>query len=289
MSLAALVLCVALVSSLAAENHTNTSVVYNEARAKTFLYFSSAAYCNSTTVADWKTCKPCQLADPTFTPKIFQSNRTSGNVQVFVGVTHGESPESIVVAFRGSANLANWIYDFDFPQVDAYPKCDGCMVHRGFYAAWRALEAEVVGEVKRLVALKPNAQVFTTGHSLGAALAVLCAAELGASAHSLGVPIEGVYTFGLPRVGNGKFVEFYNSGTKVTWRVTHHRDPVPHAPLQAMGFAHTATEVFYNEDSSRYRVCDWSGEDPECSNRFVLPFDGDDHTHYLGLPVSEMC
>ena len=41
-----------------------------------------------------------------------------------------------------------------------------------------------------------STKIFVTGHSLGAALAIHCAAELGASSHSLGLPIEGVYTYG---------------------------------------------------------------------------------------------
>jgi len=80
----------------------------------------------------------------------------------------------------------------------------------------------------------PAPQVFVTGHSLGAAVAVHCAAELGASSHSLGYPIDGVYTYGQPRVGNQAFADFYMVGTQVSWRVTHHRDPVPHLPPMSL-------------------------------------------------------
>ena len=54
----------------------------------------------------------------------------------------------------------------------------------------------------------------------------------------------------------------------VSWRVTHWQDPVPHLPLRMMGFTHVSTEVFYNENSTEYRVCDGSGEDKSCSNNF---------------------
>ena len=48
------------------------------------------------------------------------------------------------------------------------------------------------------------------------------AVELGASAHSLGLPIDAVYTYGQPRVGNDAFADFYMTGTRVSWRLTHH-------------------------------------------------------------------
>ena len=48
--------------------------------------------------------------------------------------------------------------------------------------------------------------------------------------------MKGVYTFGEPRVGNKAFHAYYNSGEHLSWRVTHHRDPVPHLPTEDMGF-----------------------------------------------------
>lgn len=132
----------------------------------------------------------------------------------------------------------------------------------------------------------PNALLFVTGHSLGAALAVLCATELGASKHSLGKKVEGVYTFGQPRVGNQAFHDFYGTGTRVSWRVTHNRDIVPHLPLEAMGFKHTSTEVFYNENFSTLRICDGSGEDKTCSDQFDVPSISD-HTYYMNMSITD--
>lgn len=39
---------------------------------------------------------------------------------------------TIVVAFRGSVDIENWIADLDAPSM-IYPKCTGCRVHVGFY------------------------------------------------------------------------------------------------------------------------------------------------------------
>ena len=97
-----------------------------------------------------------------------------------------------------------------------------------------------------------SSQVLITGHSLGAALAVLCAMDLH---YAHGLPMATLYTFGKPRVGNVAFAKWYDTSPFVSWRVTHWRDPVPHLPMQSLGFQHDALESFYTEDSKTYRVC----------------------------------
>lgn len=142
--------------------------------------------------------------------------------------------------------------DLQFAKVTAYPNCDGCRVEEGFYKKWRAIETDVSTTITTLLATYPGARLYVTGHSLGGGLAVLAAAHI---AYNLSVPIEAVYTFGEPRVGNQAFREFYNQGAHVSWRITHWRDPVPHVPMEMLGFRHISTEVWYDsEDSSSYRV-----------------------------------
>jgi hypothetical protein len=248
----------------------------DEERAKIFLQFSKAAYCDEAGIADWS-CAPCQ-ADPTFNATVFTDAKTKG--QALVGLS--QQGPAIVVAFRGSSNLLNWISDLDFPKHTEYPKCDGCKVHDGFYKAWVALLPGVRAEVLRLHAAAPAAQLFFTGHSLGAALAVLAAAELH---YSEGLEVDAVYTYGEPRVGNDAFHKFYSNGTHVSWRVTHNRDPVPKLPPKLFGFEHIPTEVHYNEDSSSFKICDGSGEDEGCSDG-ELSYRVGDHTQYLATSTN---
>lgn len=259
---------------------------YEESRALAFLHFSSAAYCDEKSIADWG-CSSCKSADSTFSAKVFTDPKTK--TQVFVGHTSGESTENIVVSFRGSSNIPNWISNLNFPKEAKYPKCNGCKVHRGFYHAWDSVRERVVAEVRRLHKIQPTAQIFVTGHSLGAALAVLCAAELGASKQSLGFPIEGVYTYGEPRVGNQAFHDFYNTGTKVSWRITHWKDPVPTLPPAALGFHHISTEIFYDKKSTSYKNCNGSGEDKSCSRKFLANLNVANHLNYLGQPIPGPC
>jgi hypothetical protein len=259
---------------------------FQESRAKLFMYMSAAAYCDAGAVNQWN-CKACQLADSLVNATAFSDSKT--DTHGFVGHSVGESTQNIVVSFRGSVSLSNWITNLNFPKTSAYPQCTNCRVHEGFYKAWMSVKDVVVAEVQRLLKIYPKAQIFVTGHSLGGALAALCAAQLGASTASLKDPIEGVYTYGQPRVGNINFRDFYNSGTHVSWRLTHYRDPVPHLPLHSQGFTHTSTEVFYNQPSTMHKMCDGSGEDKLCSNQFLIDYSVADHLSYLAQPISDLC
>jgi hypothetical protein len=63
-------------------NINNTE--YSESRARKFLQFSAAAYCDTSDISNW-TCKHCQAADSTFTPKVFTDIKTS--TQAHVGMS----------------------------------------------------------------------------------------------------------------------------------------------------------------------------------------------------------
>lgn len=166
--------------------------------------------------------------------------------------------------------------------------CDGCLVHGGFHATWRAIAEPVMAAVRVLRIAEKGAPVFVVGHSLGGALALFAALEL-AIEHD--THPAGVFTFGCPRVGNGNFSAFVRATLPTAcWRVTHWKDPVPHLPFVRgitpglSGFWHTPTEVFYDEASTTHHTCNGSGEDPRCSAQFHIgiPPDVNDHLTYFG-------
>lgn len=150
------------------------------------------------------------------------------------------TPDWIVVCFRGTtpspmrgllregqvnsmAGQERWA---EAPEV-----MRDARVHRGYAAAYRSLLAEVEGaaadwalahaeEAKKKRA-KPPPRVVVVGHSLGGALAALCAARLAHDEDILGslessdssdsrrgiVPAVSCVTFGQPRVGDDAFRE----------------------------------------------------------------------------------
>lgn len=100
-----------------------------------------------------------------------------------------ETPGGLVVAFRGSDNDACWAADFDaFPMdVDGIGK-----LHRGIWRAWEAMAKPVLAAIDG----KP---VTLVGHSLGAALALMCAIEMTVS----GNPPAAAWGFEPPRISPG--------------------------------------------------------------------------------------
>jgi len=67
------------------------------------------------------------------------------------------------------------------------------------------------------------------------------------------------------------------------WRLTHHKDPVPHLPFESWGFHQNPIEVFYNQKQTSYKLCNLSGEDSSCSDQYLLDSDVFDHLNYVGF------
>ena len=97
--------------------------------------------------------------------------------------------------------------------------------------------------------------VVVTGHSLGAALALLDSVYLQLHLPA-GTRVDMV-GYGMPRVGNRAFAEYVDamhSADSVKVTVTHinnKKDPIPIVPGRFMGFAHPTGEVHIQDDSSR--------------------------------------
>jgi len=242
------------------------------------LHLSQIAYCPQDALAGWA-CSDCSLpAAANVTVIVDEATDTQAYVAYL------PARQRVVVGFRGTEGIVNWLTNLNFAKTAAYPRCDGCRVHEGFLEAFNNVRDRVTTAVQALLAQKSGASLYLTGHSLGGSLAALAAAHL---AYSANLTVRGVYTFGEARVGNDAFVKFYNQGTHVSWRLTHYKDPVPHLPPKMLGFAHIATEVFYNEASSSFKVCDSTGEDPKCSDS--VAWDSllyvEDHHRYLGMTI----
>lgn len=153
----------------------------------------------------------------------------------------------VIVAFRGTTNLRDWLTDlkFRFKSFDAELPAAG-KVHRGFRDAVNS----AIGEIK--IALEDfSGQLVITGHSLGGADAILTAWMLAYQDH----PIHAVYTFGQPRVGNGGFARAYDAELRGrTFRLVYEADIVPRLPGVLMGYRHCGTEIFLPAFGSNLKV-----------------------------------
>lgn len=179
----------------------------------------------SATAYDWAT-----ISDP----------RT--DTQVFIQA----DPDRIVVAFRGSSSIRDFVLDADFGMEELLWANDSnpASVHQGFLDAFESVDSDLVQKVKYFIGFYPGAEIYLTGHSLGGALAVLCAMKF----YRIKLPLAGVVTFGQPRVGNRAFAQAYNAVLKdCTLALVNSGDPVPLLPPLLNGYRDCGTEIFLGD------------------------------------------
>jgi len=271
-SLLFLPLFVSIVFSLSQDSFSMT-------KAFDQLMMSYSAYCPQAQVQSWN----CYFCNNNTEVKKFvvvsTVNNASTNIFGYVGYT-GTIAQ---VVFRGTqeSSLVNWIENLNYSHSTPYPNVPNAFVHSGFLDAWYSVRPQVEAAVKLIYShITPTAFYFS-GHSLGAALSVLAAMEIGTP---LSIPVT-CYNYGDPRVGNQIFEQYFNSHISTTYRIVNQHDIVPHLPPKVLGFWHIATEVWWNT-STTYKICNDSGEDPTCSDSVLVPLSVADHLDYLGVPLA---
>jgi triacylglycerol lipase len=159
-----------------------------------------------------------------------------------------QNADMILVAFRGTQpnQRVDWLSDFQASQ-ETWGHPIG-KVHKGFYEALRAVWGIPVGGkemLPRRLVNRGDRVVWITGHSLGGAVAELCAAQASFVHH---VPVQGVYTFGQPRVGDEAYARLVQDGLGVRiFRFINNCDIVPRVPFYGMHYRHYGCEIFFND------------------------------------------
>lgn len=197
----------------------------------------------------------------------------------------------VVVAFAGSGStVRDWIADFAFLMVPySLTGCTLCTIHSGFSIGWSERRTTVLDAVTTAMTENPGYSLVITGHSIGAAIATLAAAELRIMNYSVDT-----YTFGSPRVGNTAFATFVTDQSPTlgnNYRMTHLNDPVPQLPPTWIGYQHTSPEYWLSDgtdttndyEASDVVVCEGVGNADCNAGEGLVPIDGTSHSHYLGL------
>ena len=151
----------------------------------------------------------------------------------------------IIVAFRGTTSIKDWLTDLKIELVPL-PSKVGC-IHKGFNEAigyvWQDLRQAILDSRNK------DQSLWITGHSLGGALATLATDRLTEEA----IKVNGLYTFGQPRVGDEAFANNFDSKMKqCTFRFAHDQDAVTDVPTALQGYKPIGTEYFFDGKGNLY-------------------------------------
>jgi triacylglycerol lipase len=153
-----------------------------------------------------------------------------------------KNDQTCILAFRGTQPnmLRDWLYDLDSRFVPAPGGMVG-RVHVGFLNALNAIWPELWARLRRERGAR---SLWITGHSLGGALAALATARLQFTEDQ---PVNGLYTFGQPRVGDPEFCTCFDQGFgNSAFRFVNFHDIVPRVPLRNMGYEHQGKFFYFN-------------------------------------------
>ena len=169
---------------------------------------------------------------------------------------------AVTIGFRGTREKVDWA----IANFKAYPvslrDCQNThkiLVHRGFQntldygdktTELRSLDA-VFGYLEEFDLL--DRKISITGHSMGAALALLFAVKLRAQfPREVEDNLEAIVTFAGPSVGLKDFKKFYGELAEKTVRFVNATDIVPFAP--PVLYNHVGEEVWLGQEGARLNV-----------------------------------
>ncbi|KAI8323418.1 alpha/beta-hydrolase, partial [Martensiomyces pterosporus] len=180
-------------------------------------------------------------------------------------VAHKSDTKEIIISFRGTKTITDWITDADFALHDWPSDIRDSKVHKGFLEAYTSVSVQVKSAVLGLIERYPDYSVVFTGHSLGGAQAAIALTDFLVS-HANYKSKLSLYTYGQPRTGNGAFAGWLSAQGVPIYRTTYHYDIVPHIPPKILGYAHHTQEAYYAPNSNSAVLCGSSSENKSCSD-----------------------
>lgn len=120
-------------------------------------------------------------------------------------------------------------------------------VHRGFKR-----EADRIWEPLEKILAENTKPIWFTGHSLGGALATIAAGRCVLS--SIPSHPEALFTFGSPRVGNKRFINFVKLNH---FRWVNNNDIVTRLPPRWLGYRHSGKQLYLDAQGRFRRYTPW--------------------------------
>lgn len=178
-------------------------------------------------------------------PPWFYDGQPETDAQAFLWISD-PNKRVVYVAFRGTEDKSDALADLDVRRIQ-FQNMSNVKVHNGFYQQYVSIQPQIMQSLRSLSSDYDT--IVTCGHSLGGALATIAAADF---AMQLPDKVVKCHTCGSPRVGNGDFVNMFNSYVSENWRIYNADDPVPMIPMSHR-FVHVRGGVCIN-DAGRFHV-----------------------------------
>ncbi len=188
------------------------------------------AKCSEAAYMDGKTAKPLYKSLGFNRHKYFDKNGAQAHA------TYND--EYFVLAFRGT-EVKSWSdikADLNVDSIIA--KYSYGKVHKGFEKEVDKLWVDVRDYVLKQC---KDRKLIVTGHSLGASMATIVAARL----KTAGWNVNGLYTYGSPRVGNESFKKSLDIPH---YRFVNNSDDVTKMPFYHWGYRHHGELRYINHD-----------------------------------------
>ena len=149
------------------------------------------------------------------------------NTDIFGLMGHNPTTGTAFVSFRGTSDAEDWLADLDAVPDDYVPVAGFGQVHAGFQDVYELVRKSIAADLATATA--GCDQILITGHSLGAALAVLAAPDVFRNMPPNKIEPR-LITFAGPRVGLTDFVNAFNAAIESCFRVVNFLDIVPYVP-----------------------------------------------------------
>ena len=166
------------------------------------------------------------------------ANKTVSENKNFGLVAWNDATKTAIVSIRGTKTIWEWIADAGALPVPYFQDPGAGLAHLGFQIVYQRIRDSIAG------LLRANCQgaqtLWVTGHSMGGALAILCAYDILKEVN-LG-PVPQLYTFAGPRVLAPDFADTFNTAIHICNRVVNFLDFVPQIPTPPL-YEHAGQET----------------------------------------------
>ena len=152
-------------------------------------------------------------------------------------VVKEDATGAVLISIRGTQTPAEWLADFIPVPVPFFESPGMGFVHVGFDVFYHKVRGSIQAALSKF---DSATRITVIGHSLGGAMAILCAADIE---RNMGKQNVDVCTFGGPRTGKIDFRIRFNHEISKCFRAVNAQDIVPHVPSVITGWNHVGVEI----------------------------------------------